>query len=420
MLAIHQLRLEITANLKKSNVELIIPFEVFQKVTWLLVTSTNESLIYEASWIVIDVTHKTNIYSSFLANPEVIKPLYELLEKMSVINLIKHILFIFANLMSEAHPIPQQIITNTEIAKYTLKLMEGDITLYLRDTVVWLYGELFKTHSEEYVTLACQHIPKIVAYALNPFNEDFFKESLSTLKTISAQCIKQVKEVLVKEGVVQKFEAYLSLQTDPSTLHQVIAIYINLVNNSQAILRQIDEDTKCFDKVEEMLTQLSLSSEQLNLKDNKYLFVKILHLLTTMIETNGRILNRIVRDSKIPRILSNVFIDNKLSDEIIKFFSIAMEYGSNRVKTQLIIYNVLEILCFGLNVDKTDTVKYALEGLRELLQHGAGFFEKRNIIKEQMIKMNVDYQIDQICNNNSDPEISKLSAEIMQTYFIKT
>jgi hypothetical protein len=114
-----------------------------------------------------------------------------------------------------------------------------------------------------------------------------------------------------------------------------------------------------------------------------------------MIETNGRILNRIVRNSKIPRILSNVFIEIKLSDEIIKFFSIALEYGNNRVKTQLIAYNVLEILCFGLNAEtKTDTIKYALEGLRELLQHGAGFFEKRNIIKEQMIKMNVDYQID--------------------------
>jgi hypothetical protein len=323
--------------------------------------------------------------------------------------------------MSEAEPIPQQIISSTDIGNYTLSLMEGDVSFYLRDTVVWLYGELFRSQNEDYVILACEHLPKLVAYIQNPFNDDFFKEALSTIKTISAQDIQQAKDMFIKEEVVKKLENYISLETDLSILHLVLAIYINLVYDSNAILKQITEGTKCFEKLEGMLVQIIQAPLKLKLKENKLMIIEIIRLLITIIETNPKVVNKIIRDTKIPKLLSTIFFEDiKLNEYIIRFFCRALDYGNKRVKTELIRFNMLDILCISIDPSyRPEIIKISLEGLRGLLEHFTSFFQKKNIIKEQMIKINAESMLEQICTNINDPEISQLSNEILQVYFTK-
>ena len=133
MLAVYLLKQELPKLKKQINVEDVIPFEIFQKLTWLLVSTENELIMYDVSWILIEVTHASNAYSSFLANPEVIKPIFDLVARNTVLNITNHLIFIFANLLNEPEPIPQQIIANTDIIGYTLHTINQEETpLFLR------------------------------------------------------------------------------------------------------------------------------------------------------------------------------------------------------------------------------------------------------------------------------------------------
>jgi hypothetical protein len=421
MFAIHQLRLDIV-KIKASNLERLIPFKMFHKVTSLLVSTDNEKIIYEASWILIDVTHIANTYSSFLANPEVIKPLYEVLEKSKENAIIKHLLYIFANLMSENEPIPQQVMTNTNIAGFTLDLMKKDIPLNLRETVVWLFGELFKTQNETYINEACELIPKLVAYTENRFNDNFFKEVINTIKIITARDNKTINKIVIENDILDKLFEFIQETTETSLLIEIISILINLTEENTPFLKQLDQKSDFYNNLKNILATYTTTID--TARSEKKAIIKTIQLLITMIETNGRVLEKIVRDNKIPKILNFAYNYDipQLNEEIIKFNQRALEYGSCRIRTELIMYNTLDMFCQVLSKEQTatpDNLRYSLEGIKLLLEHAFGFLQNRNIIKDEMVKLGMEGLIEKMCLDKNNEEISKLSTEIFQTYFQK-
>jgi hypothetical protein len=417
MIAIHQFRLDITKLIRSSNVQEIIPFGLFQKVVNLMFQANNDQTVYDATWILIDLTHVTNAYSYYLASNEVVKPLFDLLQKTQETQIKRHLLFIFSNLMSEDESIRHQVVANTDIANYILKSMDSEVPLSLRENIVWLFGELFKTRNKNYETQACGYIPKLLSYIDNEFSDDFLKETLYSIKIITAESL-MANEMLVKEDIITKLVHLLPSKEDVSIKQFIIEIFINLIDSNQEALEQYEEAPDSFFDLEGLLRNI-ITSDLFKKKDYKDLVHEIIKFLIIMTETNGNILNKIIRDSKIPKAINTLFYlhNKKLNNEVIKFLQRALDRGNTQVKTELLRYGVIDILCASLNIENSDTIRYALDGIKILLDHGLCFFPQRNIIKEQLGKIGAETMIETICNNHKDELITKFSNEILQTYF---
>jgi hypothetical protein len=405
--------------IRNFNVQELLTVEFIETLVNLMLKSEDDQLVYDASWILIDITHVSNAYSGYLASDGVLKSLFDLMDKTKENQIKKHLLVVFSNLMSEGEAIRQQILNKTEIVNFTFRLMEMDIPIFLRETVVWLFGELFKTKNEDYISQACPYLPRLLIYLGNSFTKEFLKQILYSLTIITSES-QNACNILIEAELMPMLLPYLSISEDPEVIELVINIYFNLVVEDGEALEIFADGIDGFGHIEKLLEDIVTDTDKLKKKEYKTLIVEILKLFISMTDCERGVLNKIIRDSKIPKAIYTLFRQGyrKLNDDIVKFLKIALEKGNSKVKTELLRFNIIDMLYSSLSSDnKPHTVKLALEGFKILLHHGAGFVPGMNIVKVELMKIGADTLIDNICTSYNDVEISKLSSEIIQTYF---
>jgi hypothetical protein len=386
-----------------------------------LFNTNDPKLLYEISWIIIDVTHNFSEYSNFLMSDEFIIPLYQLLRDTTEVAILKHLFWIFANLFSEENS--RIIFSKIDIASYVLEYFAGDnIHFILKDTLLWIIVFMFKTNDNGFIEQAVGIVPYVVRYLNLTFNSDIFTEALDTVyrmsETQNEAIIQQIN--IDKKDIPTLIVSYINVQTQLEDLHSLYKIANSMIYNSIEFserLRKagiINNSATIFDH----LTNNYINNRR---KEVKECLAYILETLGSLVHNNKFNAHEIIRNTNIPKnILALLAINNyELNQAIWGFFNVVVSYGGDRIGTEILRHGLVDKVCESLTqTNDKKLILICLKFMETILIHGALYIVGLNLISHRMERMEIDTILEKL-SLIDDHEISKIASKLYESFFKK-
>ena len=387
MFAIYQFRIFSSekANLLISD----LSSDIFEDIAYELLKTNNLKMQYEITWIIVDITFKCSNFSNFLMSENFILPFYELMIKTSEYHILKHMIWIFGNLLGE--PNGHILLEKVNFSDFIIKLFqnESNIPSFFKDILFWVYGKLYIYGNENFINNSMSYIPIVIKYISFNINDDIFREAL---EAVYRMCETEKNE----KNKMNKNIHENNNSMDVAKIYKIInSIAINYDDFIEKLLKE-----KFVERTINIIDYLKSTLPDKN-KEYKELFKNILNTLENLIDCKKAITHEIVRSTLLPRIfLSEVNNEKSLDIKIWKFFEIVVNRGDDRTKTEIIRFNIIEKISELIgNEDDTEILFSMLSILLNLLQHGNIYINNFNIIKNQLQLYGMDSKIELLMNH---------------------
>ena len=395
-----------------------IPKDLFEMIAMLLFNTNNPKLIYEISWILINITHNTNEYSNFLMSDEYIKPLFQLLRQTSEVSIQKHLFWIFSNLFSE--PNSSILFSKIDIAIYVLEYISKEAIPYsLKDTLLWLIGVLYKTGNQSFIIMSRNYVNILLKYITLVFNPELFSEAIEMIyRMIEAQDQVILEKVNTSDldipSILVKYMTPDTPYNDLCNIYKIVEIMCIHSNDFGVNIKTagfLDNTDKVFDYVSESYLETPK-------KVTKECICNIIKAMEDYITTDTRNANKIIRHTDALKNMMNLLQKNtpEINTSIWSFLFTAVNQGDIRVTTEIFRHNLLQVVCQSLNAAETSGLLFKLKLIQTLLHRGTEYIKDYNVVKDQMEQMGTDTIIEQLALSQ-DVEISLISSQIIETYF---
>lgn len=414
---------------KKMNLEQLIRPDQFNAVLELLLSSDELKIIFETSWIIINITNFSDFYVKLMAKSSNVKMIFNILNKSPDPIIQNHVVWILSNMLGENEDIYNLVVNNCDLARRIIEWIIADCATpnYLKQSCLWTVGNLFKySANDKHVHLVVPALPIICKYLKSTINYDLFSEALYATKRIliSADNYDEVYETIMDCKLAVDLITQIQLNLlNLWDLESVVSILGSLIWKDSKYLKELYQ-ADFLDKIETLFAEslLNIQTENIPLKRKNYyfdLYKTITWCLNNIAISDDDITDKIIRHSKIPKHVLEIFnlTSNKnLREEILSFFNSAAESSISKVKTELLRIQILELFCDNLKDSSIEIQTICLQGIYKFLSYGTEIMKERNIIKEEIERLGIASQVDALQLSSND-EVSKSSNKIINEFF---
>lgn len=421
---IRQIR-NFTDTLKKnSKIENLIHKDCFDTVIELLLNSKDNSVIFESSWVVINITNYSSYYANYLAMSDRIKDLFELLKSLDKFLLNNHLIWIFCNLLGESVEAHQSVTSKVDLMSFVCEHIrnEDDLPNYFKSNLFWLLGNIIKYQKAEYVEACLNIFPYVFKYLRSNLDKNLFVEALFAVEKLSNNHVKEIFDLFQKYEISLILIQYINTKSDSYELRLIFKILIDLSWTDEYNIKILYE-ANIFKIFENFLSEslIQQQSRQEYLTKNIFIIKDLIIVISNFASTEiQKVRDVLVRKTKILSYLLEVLKYTSKKEIIVEVLHVlvnSLMTEVSNIKMELLRVEIPEVFCQYLSNDDVEIQALSLKGILNFLLYADEIMEGHNIMKVQLESLGAVTIIDNL-QQSKDDEVAKISFNIMTKYFL--
>lgn len=395
--------------------------DYYNKILKYLFQTNDINEIYELTLILINLTRCSSEVVEYIAQPNILCPLFDKMELTLDYLLINHFIIIFGNLLGESKRISEAILSKCNIIHATAKYMNStNVPLYLKTSLFFLISNICK--HLDIKDIRDNYLPFLPTFANNlksSIDSEHLTYTLMLVKEIIAKSTKEDLEYILSNKVHLLILPHIKQGIKKENVDLIFRI-LTSITNVHVFDKFVDDlyVNNIFGIIEEYLECLNFSS--VDKKDSNLVcsLTSFLDALVNVIEETLK--SKLIRRTKIPILLIRLIEHtSNLSTvfNILSFFKISLDTNQMNTKTDLLRIPLLETFCKHLRSGDFEIQLVCLEGIYLLLEYAENLMKnKRNILLTQLELNGEIYNIKNLISSKNE-SLSKLAEEICTKYF---
>lgn len=398
--------------------------ENFSKLINILLSSEDLRVIFEVSWIFINITKNTGAYNSFFTEETYLRKTFEMLNVVEDFEVKNHLLWIFSNIISDSRDTMDKITSTIEVNSYVFNVLTSsdfNIPNFFKSTAIWYLGKLIRFASEELIAKCIDVFPYILKYLRSSIVKQIFDETLDTVRKFCDIDDPIVAKYLKENSMPETLSEYISQETDQVALKNIFAILASVTYFYDSVTRSLHENGMLM-RLESFLAELIQSKQNTKYFKNKdqQLLENLMWLITNVAGCEiEKVRERMIRKTKIPKLLLQILSQTSHKNlilSILEVFVAALHSKSDILKTELLRIKIPEVFFEHLENPEESIQFKSLQGIKFFLHFGEKIMSERNIVKLALDMMGLGTTLENMENSNN-PQLAELSKNILKGYF---
>jgi hypothetical protein len=301
--------------------------------------------------------------------------------------------------------------------------MLGDVNapMFFQLTLTWTVGNLYKYPDEEINRTFRPKLHEIFKMLRSALNKDAFNEALFVVSRVARTSDKETIQVIVDSGVHKNLVSFISSQTDKNELNMIFSILGNLYYANDIFIKETFDIKilKAFELyLEEVLTAAKSNLEFLT--KNKETVKNFTWCLSNFAAVgNEKVRDRLIRHTQIPKLLLQLCettFNPDILENVCFFFVNSLDTSNSNTKAEILRLKVLEFFVHNLGKKSLELKESCLEGIFKFLVYGETVMRDRNIVKDELIALGTNLEID-VMQNHTNQLIASMATELITNYF---
>ena len=408
---------------KTSKIEEFIDQNFFETIMDIIIDSKDLQIVFELSWVLINITKFSSKYTKFLAKSQRIKHLFDLMINIQEFQLKNHFIWILSNIVSESEDTYLAVVKQVDLMKYVVDSIQNEQMNppYFNSTLFWLLGNLIKYRNISNVEDSYVIFPNVFKYLKSNIDKDLFMEALFAVEKLSSNYLDVSFQLMTEWKIYEILIPYISTKTDFPELRSIFQILIDMSWNSEESMKGMYK-TNILDYFEKFLSESLVICQSNNsyltkhCLSFKYLLICISNFAAS---SKKKIKDELIRNTKIPSYLlelAKCTSNNTLIVEILEVFKNALDTPYSNVKMELLRIPTLELFCQNLSNKDFQIQRICLDGILTFLLYADDIMKNKNIVKIQLESIGAVTEIDNL-QQSKDEDVAKSSFNIMAKYF---
>ncbi len=394
----------------------------------LMVKVDDSQIIFEAAWVLINLTQSSELYTNMIAKcDDIITGLFDLLKSKKDFRVKNQILWIFANLIGESEEIFHSIKNCVDIINYVCNQIsvDSDLPIYFKQNLFWITANFlkYKTFTIEDSFYSIFSIFPIIIQHIKTQNEFLFSEVLFCVFKLAHHLKDEVFEFLKNSEITKTIVPLISIKTYYFDLRHIIAIIMNLSWKDDTNIEEMF-NLNIYDYMEQFLfdyLNLLKSGENSIIKRNVYLLKDFLTCISNFASCDKKnIQEALVKDKKIKKYLIELleyFSNKEIVHEVLLIFYNLLGSDNKKIKTEILRIQVPELFLEYLARDYDSELKsLCLNGIKDFLEYGGYMMPEKNIVLDHLTLLGLPCELDKL-SNDANEELAEISNQIYNIYY---